>query len=483
MSTLTIAWVSLPFLVGFSIYLLPSLARQLALTSALLSGLYALPWLLGRAPLALAPLDSFSVSLEVDAASGYFILTNAVVTAAVVFYCWSLGKTAYFFTQVILLHGSVNAIFICADFISLYVALEAIGITAFLLISYPRTDRAIWIALRYLFVSNTAMLFYLIGAVLVYQSNRSFAFAALEAAPPEAIALIFLGLLVKGGVFVSGLWLPLTHAEADTPISALLSGVVVKTGVFPLLRCALLMSDLGVPDLEIVLRIFGAGTALFGVGYAMFAKDTKRMLAFHTISQLGFVLAAPGAGGFYALSHGLVKAALFLLAGNLPSRKFAVLKQISVSPSMWLGLSFASLSISGMPLLAGFGAKVAVTSELLPWQAIAMNLAALGTAISFAKFIFLPRSSESSEAPRTRGFWLALGLLLGGLIVANIAYLQAYTLEKMLKAIATIGVGWFVYLAVIRPLKVELPRALEQLDNLIGMMSVLLVGLFWMVLA
>lgn len=97
------------------------------------------------------------------------------------------------------MHGSVNAAFVCSDFLSLYVALEVISIAAFLLIAYPRTDRSIWVALRYLFISNTAMLFYLVGAVLVYQAHHSFAFAGLRGAPPEALALIFLGLLTKGG--------------------------------------------------------------------------------------------------------------------------------------------------------------------------------------------------------------------------------------------------------------------------------------------
>ena len=131
-----------------------------------------------------------------------------------------------------ILHGCVNAVFVCADLISLYVALEVIGIAVFLLIAYPRTDRSIWIALRYLFVSNTAMLFYLLGAALVYQHSRSFAFTALQTAPMDAIALLFVGLLTKGGIFISGLWLPLTHSESETPVSALLSGVVVKSGIF-----------------------------------------------------------------------------------------------------------------------------------------------------------------------------------------------------------------------------------------------------------
>jgi multicomponent Na+:H+ antiporter subunit D len=179
------------------------------------------------------------------------------------------------------------------------VALEVSGIAAFLLIAYPRTNRSIWVALRYLFISNTAMLFYLVGAVLAYQTNHSFSFASLRGAPPEALALIFLGLLVKGGIFVSGLWLPLTHSESETPVSALLSGVVVKAGVYPLVRCALMLEEI-----DPIVRIFGVGTALLGVGYAVFEKDTKRMLAFHTISQLGFILAAPAVGGFYALTHG-----------------------------------------------------------------------------------------------------------------------------------------------------------------------------------
>jgi multicomponent Na+:H+ antiporter subunit D len=107
--------------------------------------------------------------------------------------------------QTIILHGSVNAAFACTDFISLYVALEVISIAAFLLIAYPRTDRAIWVGLRYLFTSNVAMLFYLVGAAAGLQSHHSFAFAGLREAPPEALALIFLGLLVKGGIFVSGI--------------------------------------------------------------------------------------------------------------------------------------------------------------------------------------------------------------------------------------------------------------------------------------
>ncbi|PLZ09028.1 cation:proton antiporter [Fischerella thermalis] len=474
MSTFTIAWIGLPFFLGFVIYLIPKLDRYLALGMALVSGGYAM-LLFTKPPLTLQLLDNFGVTLVIDQLSGYFILTNALVTVAVMLYCWYSNKTAFFYAQTIILHGSINAAFVCADFISLYVALEVSGIAAFLLIAYPRSDRSIWVALRYLFISNVAMLFYLVGAVLAYKANHSFSFASLRGAPPEAIALIFLGLLVKGGIFISGLWLPLTHSEAETPVSAMLSGIVVKAGVYPLVRCALMVNEF-----DPIIRLFGVGTALLGVFYAVFEKDTKRMLAFHTVSQLGFILAAPKVGGFYALTHGLVKSALFMTAGALPSRNFKELQQKPINTRVWIALVIASFSISGFPMLSGFGAKVLTSKNFLPWQAIAMNIAALGTAISFAKFIFLPRGGQGEVQ---RGFWPAVILLIASLILANIVYFEAYTVANIIKPLAIIGVGWIAYFLIFRRSVLKLPRVIEQFEHLIGMMSLMLILLFWMVFA
>ena len=474
MNTLTLAWIGLPFFVGFSIYLIPKLDKYLAIFGAIASAAYAFQLFAMPSAVTLELLDNFSVTLLVDRLSGYFILTNALVTAAVIIYCWPTDKTAFFYAQILMVHGSLNAAFASTDFISLYVGLEVSGIAAFLLIAYPRTDRSIWVALRYLFISNTAMLFYLVGAVLVYKASNSFSFAGLGAAPPEATALIFMGLLVKGGVFVSGLWLPLTHSEAETPVSALLSGIVVKAGVYPLVRCALMVEEVAP-----IVQIFGVGTALLGVFYAVLEKDSKRMLAFHTVSQLGFILAAPSVGGFYALAHGLVKSSLFLIAGSLPSRNLKELKQKPIDTKIWIALVIASLSISGFPMLVGFGAKTLTVKNLGFWQAIAMNVAAVGTAISFAKFIFLPRGGQTAAKP---GFWPAVLLLLAGLIGANAFDLQAYTLESMLKAIAILGVGWLAYFLIFQRTAIKLPRMLEEFDHLVGFMSLISLLLFWMAL-
>ena len=487
--TTTIVWMVVPLFLGFSGYLVPQLGRVFALSVALLSLGYGLGHIIEPSVLNWQLLDSFGVSLRVDSLSGYFIVTNALVTAAVVMYCWQQGKTAFFYAQVTLLHGSMNAIFICNDFISLYVALEVISIAVFLLIAYPRDDRSIWIGLRYLFISNTAMLFYLIGAVLVYQTSNSFAFAGLEGAPYEGLALIFLGLLTKGGVFVSGLWLPQTHAESETPVSALLSGVVVKAGIFPLVRLALLMEEVGW-----LLSLFAVGTAIVGVVYAIFEQDTKRLLAASTLSQMGFVLVAPTAAGLYALTHGLAKAALFLGVGNLPSRQFQELRRGVLPWWSWLAIAIPALSISGLPLVGGFAAKTITLDTLTGWQQIVMNVAAVGTAIAFAKLLFLPIQTKAISVQdnlpkkgKVAAMWWALLPLVGGLLLANSVY--AYTLKSILKALLTLGIGWLIYglmdrLGIWDQLrKFQLPRAVEQLEHLIGIMSLMLVLLFGMALA
>ncbi len=475
MTIITLLWIALPFLLGFSSYLLARCDRPLALGMGILSLAYSGTCFWAKTPLQLSLLDTAGVTLQVDSLSGFFILTNALVTLAVVLYCWRSDRIAFFFTQILILHGSLNAIFICADFMSVYVALEVIGIAAFLLITYPRSDRSLWVGLRYLFISNTAMLFYLIGAVLIYQANQSFAFSGLQNAPSDAIALILLGLLTKGGIFLSGLWLPLTHSESESPVSAMLSGIVVKAGIFPLLRLALV-----VEGLDPWIRFFGMATALLGVAYALFEQDAKRLLAFSTVSQLGFVLAAPAVGGFYALTHGLAKATLFLGAGHLPSRRFQELQQQAIPVTLWSILALASFSICGLPFLAGFSAKAMTLKSLLPWQVWGMNLAALGTVIALSKFIFSPWKREGSIS---RDLTMSTALLLGVLILASGFYLETYTWQNLGKILATVAIAVGGYWLIVRTLTITLPRSLERLEHLLGMMGLALLLMMGRVMA
>lgn len=471
MINFTIAWLTIPLALGFVVFLLPKIDRFLAIISSLLSLVYGLLLFRQTTPINLTLLDSFGVILTLDNLSAYFILTNSIVTTAVIIYCWQSDKNSYFFGQAIILHGSLNAAFATADFMSLYVALEVVGIGAFSLIAYPRNEKSLWIALRYLFMSNVSMLFYLVGTILVYKANHSFAFQGLNNSPPEALVLIFIGLLVKAGIFISGFWLPLTHSESETPVSALLSGVVVKASILALIRCAQIHEEI-----DFIVRIFGMATAIMGVSYAVLEKDAKRMLAFHTISQLGFILASPAVGGFYALSHGLVKSCLFLGVGNLPTRDLKELKHKTIDTSLWLILLIASLSISGFPLLSGFSAKILTLKSLLSWQIIPMNIVAVGTAISFSKLIFIPHENKIKVIPSSVKF--ATYLLIIALFLTNFIYFKAYDFPNITKSLLTIAIGWTIYKLIIQKLAIKVSRYWEKFDHLVGFMTLTSVLIF-----
>jgi len=176
MNTLTVVWIASGFCLGFVIYLLPQLTRSLALVQGFFSLGYGLTLAVQPEPVRLRLLDSFGVGLFLDDLTSFLIITNALVTIAVIFTLWESDKTPFFFAQVLMLHGSINVAFASTDWISLYVALEVLGIAAFLLITYPGNERVIWVGLRYLFVSNVARVIYLVGAGSVYESHHSFDF-------------------------------------------------------------------------------------------------------------------------------------------------------------------------------------------------------------------------------------------------------------------------------------------------------------------
>jgi multicomponent Na+:H+ antiporter subunit D len=108
-----------------------------------------------------------------------------------------------------------------------------------------------------------------------------------------------------------------------------------------------------------------------------------------------------------------------------------------------------------------------------------MNIAALGTAISFAKFIFLPHEMSKEKGELKLGFWLAMVILLGGLVVANVFYYEAYTIKNIIKPLVTIAIGWLAYLFIFKKSTIKLPHTIEQFDHLIGMMAMILILLFW----
>ena len=496
-----ITWLLLPFSAAFLSALLPSLARSLTLLSSL-STLLVGAWAWRGGSLDLLLIGDLGVKLQVDRLAAPFLLLNALVVLAVLVDRWRRLPPGPFLVLLQVLLGGLNSAFVSVDLVTLYVALEVVGITAFLLILQKRDARQLWVALRYLLVGNIVMTLYLVGVALLYLQVGSFQLSGLARLPAGdrgaavILALLLVGLLTKSGQFFSGLWLPRTHAEAPAEVSALLSGVVVAGGLCPLLRLADLL-----PGLQPLLAWLGLAGALLGLLYALLESDLKRLLAWSTLSQLGLMLLNPAVGGAYALAHGLAKAALFLVAAQVPSRRLADWWRHPLPPALALPLVLASLSIAGAPLLLGFWSKQALFTPPLsgfPGLPVALSgwllpLLAVGTAAVYARLVGLrlgpaagTAASSSAGVPcvlPAPGAALLGALLLVAGVLPLLAPASAVELQPAAlaaaggKALAVLAAGAGVEalrrLAMARSLPGLRPPDLERFADLLGGMAVM----------
>ena len=174
---IAIGWLLLPFLAAFLSALLPALARWLALLCCAATALMAAAIALGLCssgpcrrslPGAIELLGPYGVSLRLDGFAAPFLLLNALVGGAVLLDGWRRPPPGPFLPLLMVLHGGLDSAFVAVDLISLYVTLEVVGVSAFLLILISRSERTLWVALRYLLIGNTVMTLYLIGAAVVY---------------------------------------------------------------------------------------------------------------------------------------------------------------------------------------------------------------------------------------------------------------------------------------------------------------------------
>ncbi|WP_372808888.1 proton-conducting transporter membrane subunit [Pontiella sp.] len=461
--------VFLPFLTGLLCLMFHRGLRTIPVFAYLVSAAASLGVLGTGNAMSIHLVDSFGISLVLDRAAAWFVLLNAVVSIAVAWHERYKGRHHYFFILLAVLHGCVNACFVSNDLFNLYVVIELTTICAFLLIGQGMSTRHLWNALRYIFLSNVGMLFFLLGVLLVYESAGDFTFASAVKAPPTARAMIVTGLLVKGGVFLPGLWLPQAHAEADAAVSALLSGLVVNIGLLPLLRM-----EACSPDAETVIRLVGFGGIFTGLGLAFLQRDVKRLLACSTISQVGFVLIAPVAGPVYAFAHGIAKASLFLCAGRLPDRDLTRLKEKGVERPLALPMVLAALSIAGGPLLFGFYAKYSVGTMLSEWAYGLMMLASVGTAAIMTPIILLPQKPASWR----ESSWWQSPTLLGIVLLACGILSGPYNLSAWAKSAGILAAGMLLHKTLLwRLAKLSLPGGWEKLEHVVGMTCIALIFL------
>jgi hydrogenase-4 component B len=396
-------------------------------------------------------------SFRLDALSAYFNLILSLLAVAISIYSFgylrpldekkTTGVLGFFYNLSLL---SLTAVFTASNAFFFLIAWEVMALSAYCLITFEhRQETTRQAGVLFFVMSHAGTGCLLIGFLLLNSLSGSLDFSSFAAnssrltgAWQAAVFLLFLvGFGVKAGVIPLHIWLPEAHPAAPSNISALMSGIVIKTGIYGLVR--VLFEFLGVPPLwagTIVLAV-GVVSALLGVLYALMEHDLKRLLAYHSIENIGIILIGFGAslmfialdhpslaaialiaGLFHTLNHAVFKCLLFLGAGSVlhatHTRNMEKLGGlIRRMPQTAFFFLIGAIAISGLPplngfvsewltyqaLLAGFGTTDKLTRVLFPVAGSLLALTAALAATCFVKafgitFLALPRSQEADDA-------------------------------------------------------------------------------------
>ncbi len=381
--------------------------------------------------------------------------------------------------------GMGTSLAITHDIFNLYVCIELLSVVTILLIGYERKTHQIWAGIKYLFLSSLSMSIYLLGMSLLYKAAGTLSISELTAILSQrnlptvniGLALMVAGLAVKGGIFFFGMWLPDAHAYSHHVVSVLLSGMAIKGGIMGIIRIS------SVSDLTPVLTTLGAVTGIGGVIYAMFATKPKRILAFSTMSQMGYILVGLGSGTitgivggtFHLLFHGLFKGLLFLSVGfsGVGEENIYEISDRKVPLMSKVGFLIGSLSIAGVPPLNGFISKT-LCVEGFPslWVSGLLFLVGIGTAISFIRlgWFFLGGKTiwefkSGTAILLLSAIVLASGFLTGGL-VGEVNWAELLKPLPILESLVTLGVGGLLYFLLKDHLhQARIPRNLFNIDN------------------
>jgi hydrogenase-4 component B len=421
--------------------------------------------------------SGFSLGFAVDRLSAWFLIVLELLAAAIAVYSVAyLGhgtlhrRSPFVSIGFSLLVGTVEMVFVADGVIAFLFAWELMALVNAALVTTEHerreTRRA---AFLYLAMSHVATGCLIAGFLLVARAASSLSFAHVLAgnvlAPgpgrTAAFLLFFAGFGVKAGMIPLHVWLPEAHPAAPTSISALMSGVVIKTGVYGLFRtCAF---GLGPPPLSwgVLILLCGGASAILGVLYALVQHDLKRLLAYHSIENIGIILLGLGAGMmalsagraelaavgiaaslFHVLNHALFKGLLFLSAGGVVSATGT--RQIENMGGLarrmpWTALFFlvGAAAISGLPLLNGFVSEwllfqgflfgfhlnsEALVRFLFPVAAALLALTSALAAACFVKafgitFLALPRAEGAENAHESPALMLVPQGILAGMCV------------------------------------------------------------------
>jgi len=450
--------VLVPFLLVIVLNLVNTAAiRRAAVAVGIGWSLIQLAWLLFPQT-RLSGLDSsifgidFSSFFALDGLSLVLLISVGLVGLVTLITCLATvpdEKARFSFVNLVLLTmAGLNGLVMVRDLFSLYVYIEVVAVASFILISLDRDKLALEGAFKYLVLSASASMLMLlsISAILLICGSTSFdtVHSVLEQVPQKglvasAMVLFVVAAFIKGGLVPFHGWLPDAYSSAPLSVSVLLSGIITKTaGVYTAMR--IVTSVFGfTPMIQSLLLFIGTVSIIFGALAALNQKDFRRMLAYSSISQMGYIIVALGCGTVYGMAgalfhlfnHAVSKSQLFVNAAAVEqetgSRDMTKLGGLASRMPVTSGTSVvALLSIAGIPPLAGFWSKLVIIIAL--WQSGHHNYALIAVAastITLGYFLLLQRRmffgktpSELSGIKEARAGLLVPALLLSAIAIA-----------------------------------------------------------------
>ena len=382
---------------------------------------------------------AIGIGYEVDALGLVFAIICIVAFWISNLYSYGYMKEehhlGHYYTLFMMLCGSILGFCMTGDLFNMYIMVEIMTFSAVALTGFiTAKDGALEAALKYLVICTLGSGFILTGIALIYLQCHTLNIAQLSSILTDWLTpttLMAFGLIVAGfGVksFMVPFHTPLAdaHAVAPSPISMVLSGVVTKAGVYGMIRCIyILFNAMDLAQMQVLITAFGAVTMFVGVSMALAQHDFKRLLAFHSISQVGYIITAAGlstalgltGGIFHAMNHMLFKGLLFLAAGavlhqtggctNL-DRLGGLSKRM---PHTTVCFLFGAAAISGLPPFNGFASKwliyqAAYTKAaesgnfyylIITVAALIVSIMTLASFVKIAQAVFFGQLSEENK--------------------------------------------------------------------------------------
>lgn len=408
----------------------------------------------------------FNFVLAADSLAVFMAIVSSLIGSIIVLYSFDYishyDNQNEYYLLVVLFLGSMMGIVFSANLILLYVFWEITAITSWRLIGFFREKGYVLKADKSFLVTFFGALVMLVGFILIYQQTGSFDYADIKASlasnplTDAAVIMILFGILSKSATLPFHTWLP-DAGVAPSPVTALLhAAVLVKIGAYVYARLFVATFTIGVAW-HTVIPIIAAASALVSAGAALIDTDLKRVIAFSTVSQIGFILLGLSTGNqigvagglIYILMHGLSKGGLFLAAGiveqNTKIKDITKLGGlIKTMPVTAVAFLLCSFSVMGIPPFGIFFAKyMVITSAVVsnqPWVALTFILGAFLTILYLIRvftMVFLgepksPLAKEGSATMVSSVATLACMSLLGGIFMGYIfGPIQTTVLQMM----------------------------------------------------